>query len=481
MSTLKQSLDVCSNLKNDQKNILDLFEACNKDPYPDYKHRIAGLNRLEKRLLECRTQIQSALRQDFSKPEFETDASELLTCLAELRKAKRELKKWMSDKSVSTPMELLGSSHKIRNEPKGVVLIISPWNYPINLCLVPFIAAWSAGNRVVIKPSEYAPAAAVFVEKLVYSCFEKSEVLVISGGEDIAQELTSLPFHHIFFTGSQRVAKKVMQAASQHLTPFTLELGGKTPLIIDPTAQISKIIKDIVFAKCLNAGQTCISPDFVLLPQSMLHEFCEEWAKTVQEYYGENPVNSEIYSGIINEMHFDRLIRLIDNSKLAGAQVYGSMQADRSRCRIAPVLLIGADWDGPYMADEIFGPVMPVIGYEKISTCVEELAKMSCPLALYIFSNHQENIEYLSTHIRSGGLSINNCLLNYCNFNLPFGGKHQSGFGYSHGKFGFDSFSHLRSISKQSKWYNSLRNFHPPYTSFKKRLLNIVLKLIGKI
>lgn len=481
MSTLMHSLEDCLHLKNFQESITGLFDACTSNPYPDYKYRIAGLKRLERKLLECRFQIQTALRQDFYKPDFETDASELLTCLAELRKARRELKKWMSDRSVSTPIELLGSSHKIRCEPKGVVLIISPWNYPVNLCLVPFIAAWSAGNRVVIKPSEFAPAAAIFIEEIIYSCFNKNEVLVIRGGEDLAHELTTLPFHHIFFTGSQRVAQKVMQSASKHLTPFTLELGGKTPLIIDENVNISKIIKDIVFAKCLNAGQTCISPDFVLLPKGMLNEFCDEWVKTIREYYGEDPVNSEIYSGVINEMHYNRLMRLIEDSKQAGARTHGQLQTDRSRCRIAPVLLIDSDWDAPSMSDEIFGPVLPVIEYDNINTCVDELAKMKCPLALYIYSNNQENIKYLSTHIRSGGLSINNCLLNYCNFNLPFGGKHQSGFGYSHGKYGFESFSHIRGISKQGKWYNSLRNFHPPYTNYKTRLLNIALKLIGKI
>ncbi len=432
-------------------------------------------------MLAMRQGIRNALQADFNKPEFETDSSELLTSLLEVRKAIRHLKSWMRTQKVSTPIELTGTSHYIRPEPRGVVLILAPWNYPFNLCMIPFIAAYGAGNRIILKPSEFSPHTAQIICDLIAACFGPEEVMVVQGDALVAEQLTNLPLHHIFFTGSQKTAKKILKAASNQLIPVTLELGGKTPVIVDRGVRLSEVIHDIVYGKCLNAGQTCIAPDFVLLPEGMEQEFSKQWNRTLEGLYGLDMLSNNDYSGLIHEAHFNRMQKLIEESVSNGAILDAPVQSDSKKFKIKPVLLFNTRWDHPVMEDEIFGPVLPIISYKDTSEILDALFEMKRPLSLYLFSRDRKWIANMTDQLRSGGISINTCLLNYCNFNLPFGGIQHSGSGFNHGKYGFEAFSHIRAISVQGPWFNPVRLFYPPFRGYKSKLLNFTIKFLGKI
>ncbi|MBK9729207.1 MAG: aldehyde dehydrogenase family protein [Saprospiraceae bacterium] len=464
-----------------QQNFRKLQSEFFKNPNSDLQYRLNGLKRLETQLLKYKQHITEAIKQDLNKCEFESDTSEILTCLLELRIAKRELAKWMRPKMVATPTELLGSSHYIRQEPKGVVLIISPWNYPVNLSIIPLIAAWSAGNKIILKPSEISKNTADVIEQLIADTFSSNEVIVCKGDVQVAEILLKLPFNHIFFTGSQATAKKVMKAAAENLSTVTLELGGKNPLIIDESINLKKVVKDIVYGKCINAGQTCVAPDYILIPKTLKTEFVLQWNVAIENLYGSNLMNNSDYGGIINPIHYDRLINLIQSCLDQGAVLSEPIQCDPIQRKIKPVLLMNSKWEHPCMADEIFGPVLPIIEYEFIEPELNRMQSMDRPLVLYIFSEQKVFIEKVLNTVRSGGVTINNCLLNYCNFNLPFGGDQQSGQGSNHGIFGFEAFSHKRGISKQGKLINSLRFFYPPFDSWKVKILNIAFKYLGKV
>lgn len=469
----------------DLKSVHSIFKQMEADflqsPIPSYEFRIAGLNKLEQNLLRYKDQISEAMRLDFNKSGFESDTSELLTCLLELRIAKRHLKKWMRPKSVQTPTELFGSSHHIHFEPKGVVLILAPWNYPINISIIPLIAAWTAGNKIILKPSEFAPNAAKLIQQLIQDSFAPSDVCVILGNYQTSEALVQLPFNHIFFTGSQITAKKILKAAAENLTSVTLELGGKNPLILDNTLALRKIMPDIVYGKCINAGQTCISPDYVLLPKELVAEFISEWNRALQKMFGDKIVFNPDYCGIVNETHYQRILNIVNESLDQGAQLAEPIQLNSGDLKIKPILLINSSWDHVSMQSELFGPVLPLIAYDSLETELRKIQKIDRPLSLYIFSNDTQNQNFILNTIRSGGATINNCLLNYCNFNLPFGGNHQSGHGSNHGYYGFETFSHKRAVSKQGKLINSLRFFYPPFTKSKNILKTCLLKLIGKI
>ncbi len=468
-----------------KQEILQVFtnlkSAYDQNPVTSLAERLSGLNKLEHNLLAYRKKIQEALWLDFKKPKYETDTSEILTVLIELRKAKRELHRWMKPKTISTPTELLGTRHYIRMEPKGVVLILSPWNYPINLTLIPLIAAWSAGNRIMIKPSEFTPHTITVLQELIQDTFSDREVVLVNGDADIAKELVQLPFNHILFTGSATTAKKIIKASAEHLVPLTLELGGKTPVLIDETVSIKSIIKDIVFAKCLNAGQTCIAPDFIVLPENKKTEFTDEWKKAVTEMYGDNMLSNPEYCGIIHKGHYSKLLTIVQDSLDQGAALIEPLTIDPSTLKIKPIVLINSDWHHVSMDEELFGPVLPVISYKQFDELLLKLKDYNRQLSLYIFSHDKKRIEHVLNNLRSGGVTINNCLLHYCNFNMPFGGDQLSGYGAHHGQYGFETFSHKRPVSIQGKFLNPLRFFSPPYTLSKQRIKNIALKLLGKI
>ncbi len=468
-----------------KSQIFDVFQKLNKafldSPVMSLEQRLIGLNKLEQNLLKFGDKIAEALKSDFNKSRFESDTSDILTCLVELRKAKRELHKWMKPKPVATPTELFGTSSYIRYEPKGVVLIISPWNYPVNLTLVPLIAAWSAGNKIIVKPSELAHHTSLIIEELIRLTFSEKEVAVFIGGSEVANELIQLTFNHIFFTGSAQNAKKIIKASAENLTPLTLELGGKSPVIIDEDVNLKSIVDDIVYAKCLNAGQTCIAPDFVLLPDTLKDNFVIEWNASIEKMYGSDMLSNSDYCGIVNEKHYLRLMNLIQDSLDQGAIMHEPINGDPLLRKLKPVLLLNSNWDHASMQDEIFGPVLPIITYNNIQEGLHQLQKMNRPLTLYLFSTNKSWINNILDRVRSGGVTINNCLLNYCNFNLPFGGDQHSGHGVNHGRYGFETFSHQRAVSVQGRFLNPLRFFYPPFTKQKIRLKNIALKILGKI
>ncbi|MBK9109090.1 MAG: aldehyde dehydrogenase family protein [Saprospiraceae bacterium] len=465
-------------LKGSFQNLLDAYRNA---PFPSLKYRLNGLQKLEQALLSNRMAIQEAINKDFKKPFAETDGSELLTCLVEIRKARKELKYWMQKKQVKNPLEMFGTKSFLLHEPKGVVLILSPWNYPINLSIIPLIAAWAAGNKIVLKPSEFTKHTSQLIAEIIESCFSKDEVMVVQGDAQCAESLLLLPFHHIYFTGSKEKAKKLVKLTADRLIPVTLELGGKSPVIIDEHVDLKRYVKDIAFAKCLNAGQTCIAPDFILLPEKLKDPFLREWNLAIENFYGEHVISNENYCGIIHKNHFDKLCKIVYQSLEQGAQLEGKFEYHQESLKIKPVLLWNSDWGHVSMESELFGPILPILFYKDKKEIISNLNKMSTPLSLYLFSENKSWLSEMTQHIKSGGVTYNNCLLNYCNFNLPFGGLQESGTGSNHGRYGFESFSHLRAISVQGKWFKLLRNFHPPYTDSKKRIMNLFIKLIGKI
>ncbi|HEX5624535.1 MAG TPA: aldehyde dehydrogenase family protein [Saprospiraceae bacterium] len=458
-----------------------LLQSYLKDPVPALKYRLDGLKRLENGILRNKERITRAVQLDLNKSPFETETSEILTTLIELRTARKNLRFWMQDRNVATPTELIGTSHWITYEPKGVVLILSPWNYPVHLSLCPLVAAWAAGNKIVLKPSELSPHTSAVLSELIRECFSDDEVSTLTGDSQLSETLVGMPFHHIFFTGSKVTARKILKRAAERLTPVTLELGGKNPLILDETVHLAAVMKDLVYSKCINAGQTCISPDFVLLPASMMNEFARIWELNLEKLYGGDICNNEDYSGIIDDAHLQRLLDLIRKSEAQGARLSSPVQVRHDNRKMRPLLLLDSDWHHESMSDEIFGPVLPLVAYDSLDEALSRLNQRHRSLGLHIFSNHRPTVGKIILKLRSGGVCINQCFLNYCNFKLPFGGNHQSGHGAYHGVFGFEEFSHRRSISRQGRLFHPLRLFYPPFDKVKSSIKQITYKLLGRI
>ncbi len=450
-----------------------------KDPNPPIKQRIHSLKKLRRSILQHHQDIIDALKLDLNKSAFETEASEILVSLREIDKAIRNLKYWTQDRSVEPDWLLFGTSSYIRYEPKGIVLIISPWNYPLNLCITPFVAAISAGNKAILKPSEFAPNTSKVISNIIESVFSNEEVAVVEGDASIAAELCQLPFNLIFFTGSQAIGKKVLQEAAHNLTPITLEMGGKCPVIVDPSYNLLEAIEAIAFAKTLNAGQTCLAPDFICIHENRLEEFKKLWSITINKFFGKNPLANPDYCGIVNAFHFNRLTELIQQSLHEGGHYDSIPESDNELLKIKPLLLSEITWNNTIMSDEIFGPILPIITFRNVEELFTPLMNMKRPLNSYIFSKHKKFIQKVLNHTRSGGVTINQCILNYTDLNLPFGGDHHSGIGKYHGHFGFLEFSHQRAISKKGIFPSTLKLFYPPYKGIKVYINRLLIKLFS--
>ncbi len=401
--------------------------------------------------------LLAALKEDLRRPTAEAFVSEIAVVLHEIDTASRHLQRWARPRRIHSPLIVQPASSWISPEPFGSVLVISPWNYPVQLSLSPLVAALAAGNCVVLKPSELAPHTSRVVAQLVASAVEPEIATVVEGGVDAASELLAQRFDHIFYTGSTAVGRVVMHAAAAHLTPVTLELGGKNPCIVDADANIAVAARRIAWGKFVNAGQTCIAPDFVLAHRAVKDTLLAELRKALTAFYGDEPQASPDYARIINIRHFNRLTAL-----LAGCEPATGGQHDASDLYIAPTVLDGVSWAHPAMQDEIFGPILPILTFDDLDTEITRLQARPKPLALYVFSRNQARQRTVLQQLPSGGACINDVLSQWLNLRLPFGGIGESGMGAYHGKAGFDVFSHRRSVLRRGTWLDlGLR--YPPY------------------
>ncbi len=441
-----------------------------------YKERIKKLNDLKKALeFSYKQRVREALYLDFKKPYLETDFTEIYPIIDEINFVKRNLRSWLKKQKVDTPPTLLGSSSWIRQEPKGVCLILSPWNFPINLTFGPLVSAIAAGNTVILKPSEMTPNTSKVMSELVKDLFKEDEVVVIEGDANTAQELLKLPFNHIFFTGSPAIGKLVMKAAAEHLASITLELGGKSPTIIDDTAHLDKAVKKTIFGKFLNAGQTCIAPDYILIDEKIKEDFVASFSKQIKTFYSENPETSKSLCRIVNKKHFERVILHLEDaiSKKAVIEVGGSY--NKEDCFLEPTLISGLPENASLLQEEIFGPILPLVTYKTMEEAVAYINEKEKPLALYIFSKNRKQVDYILNNTRAGGTAINHNLLQILNPNLPFGGSNNSGIGKSHGVFGFQEFSNQRSVLKQHT-FGAVDLLYPPYNKLKQKIVDLTIK-----
>ena len=417
-----------------------------------------------------------ALSLDMKKSPTESIISEVLGVKAEADFAIQNLKKWMRSKRVPSPSTILFTSGWVRPEPKGSILILSPWNYPILLCLNPLIAAIASGNTAVIKPSEFTPASGAFLKKLIERTFDPNEVAVVLGDEKTAIELLSHPFNHVMFTGSPSTGKLVMSAAAKHLSGVTLELGGKSPVIVDNSANISEAAWKLAFYKFANAGQTCTAPDYILCHESKKDDLISGLRENFKSFFSGNDGGpSSDYCQIVNTTHFDRIEGYLENAKGMGAKVVAGGNTDRSKRFIAPTVLCDVSIDSLVMKEEIFGPLMPIVTYKTMDEAIGFINKREKPLALYLFSYNKKNQKRLTEETSSGALVFNDCVIHHTNPHLPFGGINNSGLGSYHGKYGFDAFSHEKAILKSSAW-SPFRLMLPPYTKRKHSLVNMIKK-----
>lgn len=426
--------------------------------------RIAKIKRLHDALLARRGEIHAALWDDYRKPAAEVDLSEIYPAVGEARHAIRHLARWMKPRRVSTPIALFGSRSRIVYEPKGLALIMSPWNFPINLTLGPLVSAIAAGNCVMIKPSELTPNAAAFMKRLLADLFEESEVAVIEGDSSVASELLRRRFDHIFFTGSPNVGKLVMKAAAEHLTSVTLELGGKSPVIVDGSANLDEAARKIAWGKLFNSGQVCIAPDYLLVDKRVEAPFVEKLKAAMESMSKEGS-----RGWIVNDRHAARVHSMLDGALSRGATVVaGEGGSDRAM----PVAVVAnVPHDAPLMRDEVFGPLLPMATYDTLADAYRIIAEREKPLVLYLFSRDPRVVDDVMAHTSAGGTVINDTLVHFYQVNLPFGGVGHSGMGKAHGFFGFEAFSNARGVLEQPTRFSMVQLLYPPYTAWKRKLI----------
>lgn len=428
--------------------------------------RLDRLKALREAILTYQADIIDAARQDLGRPEFE--ACFEVGTIGELDYAIKHLPRWVKRRKVSLSLGQKPGSAWVQPDPLGVVLIIGPWNYPFQLIISPLIGAIAAGNCAILKPSELAPATSKVLARLVEVTFDPAHVALVEGGVNIAQALLAETFDHILFTGGERVAKIVMQAAAQHLTPVTLELGGKSPCIIDVDVNMEVVARRIVWGKFLNAGQTCIAPDYLLVDERVKADLVTALKQRILECYGENPAESPDLSRVINDRQFDRLVGLLNQGNiLAGGE------HDRSDRYIAPTLIDGVSWDDPIMQEEIFGPILPILAYRSLDDAIASLSQRPKPLALYLFSRDRQVQVQVLDRTTAGSVCLNDVILQVAVWDLPFGGVGSSGIGRYHGQYSFDTFSHLKSVLKKPFWMD-IDWRYPPYEGKVKQFRKII-------
>lgn len=431
------------------------------------------LQQFKVNILAAEKEIYSALNADLGKSETEAYLGELALVLGEIDYALKHLTRWSQPARVRVPLPFQLASAKVVPEPLGVVLIISPWNYPLGLALGPLVSAIAAGNCAIIKPSEIAPNTSKVLAQLVADTFEPNYVTLTEGGVSVAQALLAEPFDHIFFTGSSAIGKVVMRAAAEHLTPVTLELGGKCPCLVTAKADIAVAARRIVWGKCFNAGQTCVAPDYLLVQAEIKDALLAAIAQTVVDFYGEDMALSPDYGRIVSDRHFQRLHALMTDTLSVGKPILGG-QCEPATRYMALTVVDEVPPTATVMQEEIFGPILPVLTYQNLDEAIAFINQRPKPLAIYLFSTDSSQQQAVETQTSSGGLCINEPISQYIVQTLPFGGVGQSGIGAAHGKAGFDTFSHYKSVLKKTNWPDlSLR--YPPYDDGKLAVLKRLL------
>ena len=414
--------------------------------------------------------IAEALKEDLGKSHYESYMCEIGLVLSEINYMLKNLKKFVREKRVNTPIAQFKAKSYVLPSPYGNVLIMSPWNYPFLLTISPLCNALAAGNTVVVKPSAYSPATSKVVKDLLESIFTSEYVFVVTGGRAENQFLLKQKFNMVFFTGSQGVGKEVLRNCAENLTPAVLELGGKSPCIVDESANIKLSAKRIVFGKYLNCGQTCVAPDYVLCHSSVKDAFVSAVLDEIKQQFGENPLENENYGKIINQKHFERILSLIDNKKV----VCGG-ESNAEKFKIAPTVMQNVTFEDVVMQEEIFGPIMPIIEFNDFNAVISDLSNKQKPLALYIFSNNKQNVKKALNNVGFGGGCVNDVVIHLATSEMGFGGVGESGMGAYHGKVGFEAFSHFKSIVDKATWMD-LPIRYQPYNKKKDKLLKKFLK-----
>lgn len=432
--------------------------------------RLKSLLKLKACILKYETEIHAALKMDLGKSDFESYMCETGMTLSELSYMIKHIFSFTKEKRVRTPLAQFHARSYKKPSPYGVILIMSPWNYPFMLTMEPLVDAIAAGNTAIVKPSAYSPHTGRIIQKIIEECFEKEYVSVVTGGRAENTCLLNEHFDYIFFTGSQTVGKEVMTKAAAHLTPVTLELGGKSPCIVDKSANIKLAAKRIVFGKFLNCGQTCVAPDYIYCDRAVKDKLINAIRHQIKKQFGQNPLNNKNYGKIINEKHFDRILKLIDPSRI----VCGGKH-DRSTLQIEPTVMDRITFSDPVMQEEIFGPVMPVLIYDSLDEVITNINALPHPLALYLFTSSRETAKRITSQCSFGGGCINDTIIHLATSEMGFGGFGESGMGAYHGKTGFDTFSHYKSIVDKKTWLD-LPMRYQPYRKIYNRLIHIFLK-----
>jgi aldehyde dehydrogenase (NAD+) len=423
----------------------------------DLNFRLNALKTLKKSILEHEQDIFDALKKDLNKSAFEAFGTEIGMAISEINYAIKNLPRWAKIKRVKTPTLHFKSSCYRISEPYGIALIMSPWNYPFQLTIAPLIGSIAGGNCSVVKPSAYSPATSAVMAKILSECFEHKYIAVIEGGREANQALLDEKFDYIFFTGGVAVGKTVMSKASQNLTPVTLELGGKSPCIVDKETNIDLTARRIVWGKFLNAGQTCVAPDYLLAHKDVKKELINSMKKYILEYYGNNPCKNEELPKIINDKHFKRVKEYLNNGRI----VIGG-EFDEQNLRISPTILDSITWEDPVMQEEIFGPVLPILEFSDISEVITAVNSRPKPLALYLFTTNKTLENKIVRSVSFGGGCINDTVVHLATSHMPFGGVGESGMGSYHGKWSFETFTHTKSILKKSNLLD-IKLRYPPY------------------
>ena len=435
------------------------------------KFRKQMLKKLYASVVFHKEEILSALTSDLGKSDFEGFMCEVGLSLTEISYMIKNVKKFAKEKTVVTPLAQFASRSYKKPCPYGNTLIMSPWNYPFLLSIEPLANAIAAGNTAILKPSAYSPATSKIIEKILSECFEKKFVAVVTGGRQENAALLEQKFDFVFFTGSQAVGKEVLRHTAENLTPAILELGGKSPCIIDSSAKIRLAAKRVVFGKYLNCGQTCVAPDYILCHKDIKDEFVKEVKIQIEKQYGKNPLENSDYGKIINQKHFERVSSLINAEKV----VHGG-KTNPETLQIEPTVLDNVTWDDAVMQEEIFGPIMPILTYENLDQVIADLQKKQKPLALYFFSQNKNNIKAVTEKVSYGGGCINDTIIHLATSEMGFGGVGESGMGSYHGKTGFDAFSHTKSIVDKKTWMDLPMRYQRYDRKINGKLLKMFLK-----